>query len=158
MHRVRIYSSTPFDKTLEILAKEGFTSGAGRNGVLWKLPVKDKNEIFWDVYEWFSAAHERGQFLIHPEPVINPVKDGDSTEYREADNFSYMKAVKYHEATHELPNSIITTADENITKLFKNMPDGKKNPFLTAVNSLTNPIVFYNGETYKGSELENMRR
>ena len=116
--------------------------------------------MFWDVYEWFNPAHERGQFLIHPDSVIKPVKDGGSTKYREAHNFSYNEVVKYHEATHELPNSIITTADENIAILFENfhITDRKKNNFLRAVNSLTNPIVFYKDDTYKGSELENMQR
>lgn len=154
MEPIKVYSTMPYEQTLEVLSKEGFepTKRKGRE-FLWLFPSAKAEILGWDPYEWFSASAER-RFLVHPESII-PLKDEPDVarKYQFADNFDYRDIVQYHNLTHKLPNSVITTADESVLEFLGKMP-GKENPFLKVIKALDNSAVLYEGELYPGSELE----
>jgi hypothetical protein len=153
MKHLTVYSAMPYEETLQVLSREGFKPTKGKP-FMWAHPVSNENAVFWDVHEWFCAANEKG-FLIFPEAIIEPkirTSPPLSSYKSQATNFDYREVMRYHELTHELPNSIVTTADENVQKFLDGIP-GNENPFLKVVRALINPVVFLGEQAYRGSEL-----
>lgn len=148
MRTVHLYSTMPHKKALEVLSREGFRPTKRRDFLL-EYPLGHDKRLFWDPYEWFMPAPERN-FLVYPEPIIAPKRDERMPmEYRLADNFDYEQVMQYHKLTHELPSSVITTADESLVEFLEEIR-GDNNPFLKVVKALDKSVVIHGKQAYDG--------